>query len=80
MKLPTSAREARRLGFSHYFSGEPCPNGHISTKRSNNYTCTVCADLARKSRPEYKHTNGPTEMSVGDIFWGGRLRKRGEVR
>jgi len=80
MKLPATAKEARRLKLSHYFTGKPCAKGHIATKRTNNYTCTVCAELTRKNKVGYKHTNGPIEVSTGDIFWNGRLRKCGEIR
>ena len=73
MRLPVSCRQARMLGLSHYFTGKICKNGHIATRRSNNWTCSECYNECR---------GGLTSagICIGDIVWQGRLRKTGSMR
>lgn len=34
--------EARAAGLSRYFTGQPCPKGHVAERYTNNYSCVVC--------------------------------------
>lgn len=38
-----SRRDARAQGLKHYFTGKPCPRGHVSERYSSAYTCVKCA-------------------------------------
>lgn len=40
--LPRTAKEARVLGLSVYFTGKPCPHGHVAPRRVVNRNCTEC--------------------------------------
>ena len=33
--LPKSRKEARALGLTLYFTGKPCPKGHVAARRVN---------------------------------------------
>jgi hypothetical protein len=46
--LPKTRREANRLGEAYYFNGTPCPKGHISKRRTHNWTCLECEKETRK--------------------------------
>lgn len=39
-----SRKEAMRLGYDRYFTGEYCKNGHIAPRRVNGFKCTGCEE------------------------------------
>ncbi len=39
--LPTSPQEAKKSGSKHYFTGDPCQNGHLSPRYMNG-RCIQC--------------------------------------
>lgn len=39
---------AREQGLKKYFTGKPCPNGHIAERKVVNSTCLVCSAESRK--------------------------------
>ena len=41
--------EARLRGDSHYFTGEPCKNGHVEKRIVSNGRCMECARLSTES-------------------------------
>lgn len=45
-----SAEEAREKGLTHYFTGEPCINGHIARRYVKSWACVECQDLRQKAR------------------------------
>jgi 5-methylcytosine-specific restriction endonuclease McrA len=48
MKLITR-QNAKNQGKPFYFTGKPCPLGHISTRRVINWTCNECYALYNKT-------------------------------
>jgi len=59
MKLITK-EEAEACGLSRYFTGQPCPKGHVAERKAVNRSCVECnrlASLARNTanyqKPEY---------------------------
>jgi hypothetical protein len=55
-QYPTSRLEAHEKNISHYFTGEPCVNGHIEKRRTTDGHCLTCdceyQKRKRKNRPE----------------------------
>jgi len=58
--LPKSRKYARRIGLKHYFTGMPCPNGHVAPRLVSCAACLECQGARNKSRrsrwectPEY---------------------------
>lgn len=52
-----SRKEAIEKGIKHYFTGKPCPNGHLTYRFVSSYTCAECAQMhKRKYRkdPEFR--------------------------
>lgn len=41
------AQRAKGLGLTRYFTGRPCPAGHIAERSVSNYQCVACANDAR---------------------------------
>jgi hypothetical protein len=35
-------KEVKAAGLRHYFTGEPCCNGHVSPRRTANKACLAC--------------------------------------
>lgn len=35
-------KDAKRLGLKRYFTGKPCPNGHIAERYTGKRSCTAC--------------------------------------
>lgn len=40
--LPRSNRDAERVGADYYFTGKPCPNGHMAPRTSGRKRCVEC--------------------------------------
>lgn len=57
-----SAREARAIGQRWYFTGKPCPRGHIAKRNVSNSECRACVD-AKKAR---KRRENPEEVRRKD--------------
>lgn len=49
MSAPHKRAVAIAIGASHYFTGKPCPNGHVSLRKSSNGTCIDCQAARSKS-------------------------------
>lgn len=41
-----SIQEARAQGLKRYFTGKPCPKGHVAERITSSRACTVCARAA----------------------------------
>jgi 5-methylcytosine-specific restriction endonuclease McrA len=41
-ELPATRAEAKRAGAKHYFTGKPCPHGHVSIRHVGNGECVEC--------------------------------------
>lgn len=50
--------EAKALGLTRYYTGEPCKYGHISERLTCNSTCVVCnRTISHKNSIKYKKTS-----------------------
>lgn len=43
MSSAITRKEAQAQGLPHYFTGKPCPNGHIDVRYVTSYACKSCA-------------------------------------
>ena len=54
--LPKTRAEAKALGATHYFTGEPCKHGHVAPRKTKG-TCVECLKLewerGNQTRAEY---------------------------
>lgn len=41
--LPRTIIQARHLGQAHYFTGRPCPRGHVDARNARSGDCLSCA-------------------------------------
>jgi len=56
--LPKTISEARALGFTQYFTGMTCKNGHIAKRQTVNGTCLKCSyNVTKKWRCENVEEN-----------------------
>ncbi len=52
--LPTSSQEAKKSGSKHYFTGDPCRNGHLSPRYMSG-NCIQCSrDQNRRAADKRK--------------------------
>ncbi len=52
--LPTSRQEAKKSGSKHYFTGDPCQNGHLSPRYMDG-NCIQCSrDRNRRAADKRK--------------------------
>lgn len=49
VNLPSSREEAAALGVRRYFSGEPCPHGHVAHRYTQNGYCVECQRVANRA-------------------------------
>lgn len=54
MPEPIDLSEARATGLTRYFTGQPCPNGHICERMVTNRDCVDC--MRERSRKAYGDT------------------------
>lgn len=45
-----SQKEAKAQGIPRYFTGKPCPSGHIAERRTVNFTCVECERISRREK------------------------------
>ena len=50
-KLPKTRAEAKALGVSHYFTGEPCKHGHVAPRKTKG-ACVECLKVEWKEAAE----------------------------
>ena len=62
--------QAQEQGLTHYFTGKPCNQGHISERFINQYRCKECETLKQKKRTIEKNK----KISHG-VFYGPVLPK-----
>jgi hypothetical protein len=55
--LPKTREEARQLNIKHYFTGDPCPRGHLSPRFTSVGTCKECG----KEKAMQKHVHTTTK-------------------
>ena len=48
--LPTSRKAAKATGSVFYFTGEPCPNGHLAPRYTSARTCRGCSSDVAAAR------------------------------
>lgn len=51
--LPRSPKEAKHAGLTLYFTGNPCPKGHVVPRKAASMSCLECA---RAVSAAYNHT------------------------
>jgi len=53
-----SYSEAKRRGLKEYYTGKPCPKGHVSTRVVSSRTCKICYnESCRKATAAYREKN-----------------------
>lgn len=53
MQENISRKDAKAKGLSHYYTGKPCINGHLSQRKTSNGSCLPCkAEWAARERAE----------------------------
>ena len=50
--LPQSRKEAKEVGSTRYFTGEPCKLGHVTFKYTGNSQCHTCGYLRNKEEAD----------------------------
>ena len=48
--LPKSRAEAKRTGSKFYFTGTPCPRGHVDVRYASTSNCKSCGRESSKAR------------------------------
>lgn len=48
--LPRTRAEAIACGSKHYFTGKPCPNGHVAPRFVSNFGCDECLKAGYRER------------------------------
>ena len=45
-------KEAKERGLARYFTGKPCPHGHVAERWASTSRCVVCDRKYREANPE----------------------------
>jgi len=45
-------KEAKERGLARYFTGKPCPHGHVAERWASNSRCVECARKRYEANPE----------------------------
>lgn len=62
--LPRSQVEAQRILSQHYFSGNPCPHGHVAPRYSGDGKCITCRREAAASQSRERRRTAPPRPKV----------------
>jgi hypothetical protein len=60
--------EAKALGLKYYFTGKPCPYGHIAQKDINSKRCVICERLRARKRVQAGPTVGRPRAEAASIL------------
>lgn len=60
---PITLAEARAKGQTHYFTGKPCKNGHLSLRSTNKQRCLQCMREWQRAR----RVSNPQEFRDMDL-------------
>ncbi|MFM9829744.1 MAG: endonuclease domain-containing protein [Sphingomonas sp.] len=70
-----TAAAARAVGAGRYFTGKPCPKGHVALRKTANTTCTACIKgsereirIEWKRRDRLKRRGGCTPEIKADLI------------
>lgn len=60
--LPATRAAAVKSGSVHYYTGKPCPKGHIAPRFTSSFGCVICSqrrprDVARRNEARYRAKN-----------------------
>ena len=59
--LPSSRAKAKAAGATHYFTGKPCPHGHVTPRFTSSGGCVVCTEERKRARRRlFKEQKGLT--------------------
>lgn len=78
--IKISCKEAKRKGLSKYFTGKPCPKGHICPRRVSNNSCCECDNQLARTRcrtSEYYKTWKTSQRQKAIDHLGGKCVKCG---
>lgn len=76
-----SLKEAKRLGLKQYFTGVPCPKGHISMRQVAGAQCLECNAERRNALPAEvleRHQEARNARYASDPEW--RAKRNAECR
>ena len=45
-------KEAKERGLARYFTGKPCPHGHVAERWASTSSCVECDRKYREANPE----------------------------
>ena len=71
LDLPKSRTEAKQLGQPHYFTNQPCQNGHIYKRRASDGHCLKCDSEYQKR----KRIRRPDDVSKARKAYYQKTRK-----
>jgi 5-methylcytosine-specific restriction endonuclease McrA len=72
-ELPKTAKEARLLGVSRYFTGVPCKRGHTAERTTKSSECRECAKIKYKKH-HYKNIENRNK-SARQAHWKNREQR-----
>lgn len=65
MEYPKTRKEAKKLNFKYYFTGEPCKHGHIALRKTKG-ACVDCLKIewekSNETRADYFKTYNQSEI------------------
>lgn len=68
-----SRLEARAQGLTRFFTGLPCPHGHIAARIVRNYNCVACSSIRDAERRGRRLAPRPFRLDIGQVQ--GRTRQ-----
>lgn len=60
-----SRSQAKALGLKRYYTGKPCPQGHVAERRTNNKECVAC----HNGRSAAWYAANPDKARAKDAAW-----------
>ena len=76
--IPKTAKEAKLLGFTKYFTGRPCKNNHITERHTSNKYCVACKNQNQNQKELQRdwHKNHPAYSREASLRWHKRNKAK----
>lgn len=71
--LPKSRNEAKALGVTQYFNGNPCPQGHVAPRYTGDGICMVCR-RTRHTEYQRQYLADPQRKAARSSYYTARAK------
>lgn len=70
-----SRKQAKESGLTRYFTGKPCPHGHVSQRTTSGTACVECVRLRRLANPDANYAAVKAWRAANPEKWAAQSKR-----